>query len=230
MTGKIPDADYEIPFWEKRLLVAGIDEAGRGPLAGPVVAAAVILMPMRHNPGFADSKKLSEKRRAELLPQIYEQSYDVKTAFISNNEIDAINIRRATLQAMTAALDALSPQPYHALIDGNFFLHETIPFTAIVDGDAKCLSIAAASIAAKSARDRWMIETADVRYPEYGFAQHKGYGVKSHIEALKKFGPCPLHRLTFLRKLFDLKHESLFQEHKNNQPGARYGYTCRLMD
>lgn len=216
MAAIIPATNYESPFWKNGLLVAGIDEVGRGPLAGPVVAAAVILMPMQNNPGFNDSKKLSEKRREELLLRIWEQSYDVKIAFVSNNEIDAINIRRATLQAMSAALDALLPQPHHALIDGNFFLHETIPFTTIVDGDAKCLSIAAASIAAKSARDRWMVETADVRYPEYGFAQHKGYGVKRHIEALKKFGPCPLHRLTFLRNIFDKKHESLFQEYKNS--------------
>ena len=215
-----PGAGYETPFWEKGLLVAGIDEAGRGPLAGPVVAAAVILMPMSNNPGFADSKVLSEKRRRELLFRIQEQSYAVQTAFVTADVIDAINIRRATLLAMTEAADALEPQPHHALIDGNFFLHETLPFTTIIDGDAKCLSIAAASIVAKTARDRWMTETADVRYPDYGFAAHKGYGTQLHIAALKRFGPCPLHRRTFLRKIFDHDYESLFQEYQNRQPGA----------
>ncbi len=183
------------------MIVAGIDEAGRGPLAGPVVAASVVLIPSSNNHGFADSKQLSEKRRNELLPYIYEQSHSFATAYVSNEIIDAINIRQASLEAMTSSLEQLSPLPHHAFIDGNFFRHKTLTFTTIIQGDAKCMSIAAASIVAKVTRDRWMIEVADALYPEYGFAKHKGYGTKQHIEALKKYGCCPLHRRTFLRTI-----------------------------
>lgn len=220
MKSPLPEITYETPFWKQGLVVAGVDEVGRGPLAGPVVASAVILMPLKTNPGYADSKLLSHKQREKLLPRIIEQSYAVETAFISADEIDAVNIRRATLNAMSLAVDALLPAPAHLLIDGNFFLHETLPFTTIIDGDAKCISIAAASIVAKTTRDTWMTEIADVRYPEYGFAQHKGYGTKQHIAALKAHGPCPLHRRTFLRTIFGSEHESLFQEYQSNQSSA----------
>jgi ribonuclease HII len=176
--------------------IAGVDEAGRGPLAGPVVAAAVIFSPGAWIDGVDDSKKLSAHRREKLFDQIYRDALSIGVSVISHEVIDRINIYQATMQAMEEAIRQLSPAPQHLLIDGPRFRESPIPAMAIVDGDAKCFSIAAASIVAKVTRDRIMIEM-DARYPEYGFARHKGYGTKEHLEALRTFGPCQIHRRSF---------------------------------
>lgn len=183
-------------------LVCGVDEAGRGPLAGPVCAAAVILPPELEIPGLNDSKKLTDKKRRELYDVITAQAVTYGIAFASEQEIDEINILQATFLAMERAMQKLSPQPELALIDGNRAKDFGLPVRTIVKGDSLSASIAAASILAKVTRDRLM-EGYDAQYPQYGFAVHKGYGTKRHYEALREFGPSPIHRRTFLKKFYE---------------------------
>ena len=183
-------------------LICGVDEAGRGPLAGPVCAAAVILPPGLEIPGLNDSKKLTDKKRRELYDIIIEQAVSYGIAFASEQEIDEINILQATFLAMERAMQTLSPQPELALIDGNRTKDFGLPVRTIVKGDSLSASIAAASILAKVTRDRLM-EEYDAQYPQYGFAVHKGYGTKRHYAALTEFGPCEEHRQTFLRKFYE---------------------------
>lgn len=197
----IPNTHLELQFWEKNQLVAGIDEVGRGALAGPVVAAAVILPPFFRNSLVNDSKMLSAKRRDILFDEIKEQCVSFGVGSQDALVIETINILQATMKAMQKSVAGLNPQPSFLLVDGNYFRHEHLPFATIIGGDAICLSISAASIIAKVSRDRWMCEVADVQFPEYGFAKHKGYGTKQHISAIKKYGICPLHRRTFLVKI-----------------------------
>ena len=182
-------------------LVCGVDEAGRGPLAGPVCAAAVILPPGIGIPGLNDSKKLTDKKRRELYDIITEQAVSFGIAFASEQEIDEINILQATFLAMQRAMEKLDPAPELALIDGNRAKDFGLPVRTIVGGDGLSASIAAASILAKVTRDRLM-EEYDAQYPQYGFAVHKGYGTKRHYEALRAFGPCPIHRQSFLKKFY----------------------------
>lgn len=179
------------------LFVAGIDEAGRGPLAGPVVAAAVILPESYALDGLDDSKKLSAPRREKLFAAITKDTritWAIGTADVE--EIDRLNILRATHLAMARAVEALPQKPHHALVDGLPVKGLPVPHTALVGGDALSLSIAAASIIAKVTRDRRMVDL-DGQYPQYGFARHKGYGVREHLEALQSHGPCPIHRRSF---------------------------------
>ena len=177
-------------------LVAGVDEAGRGPLAGPVVAAAVILDPAVRIVGLGDSKRLSPRRRAELDLEIRERAAGYAVARADVDVIDAINILQATMQAMREAVARLDPAPDLVLVDGNRCPDVPCPVRAVVGGDATVAAIGAASILAKVARDREMIEM-DRRYPEYGFARHKGYGTRAHRDALLRLGPSPIHRLSF---------------------------------
>lgn len=183
-------------------LICGVDEAGRGPLAGPVCAAAVILPPGLEIPGLNDSKKLTDKKRRELYDIMIEQAVSYGIAFASEQEIDEINILQATFLAMERAIQKLSPQPELALIDGNRTKDFGLPVRTIVKGDSLSASIAAASILAKVTRDRLM-EEYDAQYPQYGFAVHKGYGTKRHYETLREFGPSPIHRKTFLKKIYE---------------------------
>lgn len=174
-------------------LVCGVDEAGRGPWAGPVSAAAVILNPDDLPPGIDDSKALTEKRRAALEPEIKARALAWGVGFASVDEIAELNILHATGLAMCRAIEALQVTPVAALVDGNYRFKLPCPIQTVVGGDGLSLSIAAASILAKTARDRLMIEM-DARYPGYGFASHKGYNAPIHMEALKTLGPCPEHR------------------------------------
>ena len=186
-------------------LVCGIDEAGRGPLAGPVYAAAVILPLGLEIDGLNDSKKISEKKREQLFDVICEKAVDYSIGIATEQEIDEINILNATFLAMHRAVEGLKTKPDYALIDGNQY--PKIPFVAeetVVKGDAKVMSIAAASILAKVSRDRFMSEKAK-EYPQYQFEKHKGYGTKLHYEMLKEYGPSPIHRMTFLKKFFGEK-------------------------
>lgn len=182
-------------------IVCGIDEAGRGPLAGPVCAAAVVLPRDLEIEGLNDSKKLSDKRRRVLFDEIAAQAVTYGIAFATEQEIDEINILQATFLAMRRALAQLSIQPSIALIDGNRETDFGLPVRTIVKGDSLSANIAAASILAKVTRDDFMLEQAKL-YPEYGFDIHKGYGTKAHYEALRKYGPCPIHRRTFLKKFY----------------------------
>jgi ribonuclease HII len=177
--------------------VAGVDEAGRGPLAGPVVCAAVILDPKKPIVGLGDSKALSEKKREQLFPIIQTRCLAWKIIFIDASEIDRLNIFNATMQGMRLALNALSIKPHHALIDGNK-VPPQLPCSAeaLVKGDARETCIMAASILAKVARDTYMQKLHE-QFPHYGFAQHKGYPTAAHFETLKQFGPCPEHRRSF---------------------------------
>lgn len=182
-------------------IVCGVDEAGRGPLAGPVYAAAVILSPERPIEGLNDSKKLSEKKREMLYDLIVERAVSYCVASASVEEIEQYNILGATYLAMTRAVQGLSVKPNLALIDGNRIPPQLgVVAQTVVKGDAKSESIAAASILAKVTRDRLLIEM-DKQYPQYGFAVHKGYGTAAHTAAIKEFGPCPEHRPSFLRKI-----------------------------
>ena len=177
-------------------LVAGVDEAGRGPLAGPVVAAAVILDPAVRIAGLGDSKRLSAGHRAALDLEIRDRAVSCAVARVDVDVIDAINILQATMKAMGEAVARLDPAPDEVLVDGNRSPILRCPVRAVVRGDATVDSISAASILAKVARDREMIEM-DRKYPEYGFARHKGYGTRAHRNALLRFGPTPIHRLSF---------------------------------
>lgn len=181
--------------------ICGVDEAGRGPLAGPVCAAAVILPPHLDIPGLNDSKKLTDKRRRELVPIIKEQAIAYGIAFATHEEIDKINILQATFLAMQRALDQLGLKPDLALIDGNREKDFGIPVKTVVKGDSLSANIAAASILAKVTRDDWMEEMAE-KYPEYGFEIHKGYGTKAHYAALTEHGATDIHRMTFLKKFY----------------------------
>ena len=180
--------------------IAGVDEAGRGPLAGPVFAAAVILPEDAYIEGINDSKKLSEKKREELFDVICEKAIAYCIAQCSEKRIDEINILNATFEAMNMAVDGLSIKPDYVLVDGNRINGMEIPHETVVKGDAKSISIAAASILAKVSRDRVMYEAAK-KYPEYAFDKHKGYGTKVHCDAILKYGPCEIHRETFLKKI-----------------------------
>ena len=181
-------------------LVCGIDEAGRGPLCGPVFAAACILPDGLIIDGLNDSKKLTTKKREALFDVIRENAVSYCIASASVEEIDELNIRQANLLAMRRAIDGLSVKPDFALIDGNDDEGFQLPAMAVVKGDAKSMSISAASILAKVARDR-ICEELDREYPQYGIAKHKGYGTKDHMDALRKFGPSPIHRKKFIRFL-----------------------------
>jgi ribonuclease HII len=179
------------------LIEAGCDEAGRGCLAGPVVAAAVILPSEFSNPRINDSKLLSEKMRYLLRDEIQEQALAYAVAFIDNVEIDKLNILKASIKAMHQALDKLTLRPQHILVDGNrFFPYQKIPHTCIVKGDRKFFSIAAASILAKTYRDDYMCQIAN-KYSNYGWIENKGYPTRAHRKALKEYGPCSLHRKSF---------------------------------
>ena len=191
-------------FSEDIRVICGVDEAGRGPLAGPVCAAAVILPSNLEIPGLTDSKKLTDKKRRELYPVIKEQAVAYGIAFASEQEIDERNILQATFLAMQRAIDQLSVKPDLALIDGNRQKDFGIPAKTVVKGDSLSASIAAASILAKVTRDDLMLKQAEV-YPEYKFDVHKGYGTKAHYEALREHGPCPIHRMTFLKKFYGEK-------------------------
>ena len=176
--------------------VAGVDEAGRGPLAGPVVAAAVILDPARPIAGLRDSKALSPQRRAVLAQAIRERSVAWAVGIAEADEIDAVNILQATLRAMRRAVAALGVVPTEALVDGNVLPRLDCPARAIVKGDRDVVAISAASIIAKTTRDA-MLDALDARYPGYGFARHKGYPTPAHLDALARLGPCPAHRRSF---------------------------------
>ena len=185
-------------------VVCGVDEAGRGPLAGPVCAAAVILPLGVEIPGLNDSKKLSDKKRRELYPIIKEKALAYGIAFADHAEIDEINILQATYLAMERALAQLEMKPDIALIDGNRAKDFGIPVQTVVHGDSLSASIAAASVLAKVTRDDLMLEMAE-QYPGYGFEIHKGYGTKAHYAALQELGPSKIHRMTFLKKLYGAK-------------------------
>lgn len=178
------------------ILLAGVDEVGRGPLAGDVVAAAVILDPRQPIPGLDDSKKLSEKKREQLFPMIQDKAMSWSVARASVGEIDALNILHASLLAMRRAVEGLCTRPEYVLVDGNRLPDWEYSSEAVVKGDSRVQAIAAASILAKVVRDREMI-AYDAEYPGYGFAGHKGYPTKTHIEALARLGPTPIHRRSF---------------------------------
>ena len=199
----MPDYSYEnIATANGFKFVCGVDEAGRGPLAGPVCAAAVILAESTEIEGLNDSKKLTEKKREALFDVICEKALAYAIAEATPEEIDEINILNASMLAMRRAVDALSIKADFALIDGNCSRGFTIPTETVVKGDAKSLSIAAASILAKVTRDRGCI-LLDEQYPEYGIAKHKGYPTKDHMEAVIKYGPAPIYRRSFLKFLND---------------------------
>lgn len=202
----------EITMWEiedshfdKGLkLICGVDEAGRGPLAGPVCAAAVILPPHIEIPGLNDSKKLTDKKRRELFPVIKEQAIAYGIGLASHEEIDRINILQATYLAMERAIAQLSVKPELVLIDGNRAKDFGLPVQTVIKGDSLSASIAAASVLAKVTRDDLMLDAAK-DYPQYAFDVHKGYGTKAHYEALTTHGPSPIHRMSFLKKFYGEK-------------------------
>lgn len=197
MSDKINMLEYERKYYDMGYeLIAGVDEAGRGPLAGPVFAAAVVFAKDTYIPEINDSKKLTEKKREELYEVITQKALYYNIVSVSEQEIDRINILTATLKCFNLAVSGLGKLPDIALIDGNRCGEMPTQFETIVKGDAKSMSIAAASILAKVARDRYVTEL-DAKYPEYNFKKHKGYGTKEHLEAIAKHGPCPIHRMTF---------------------------------
>lgn len=198
----MPDYEYENAAKSKGFkLVCGVDEAGRGPLAGPVCAAAVILPENAVIEGLNDSKKLSEKKREALYDVIKEKAIAFCVAYGTLEEIETLNILQATFLAMNRAIDGLTVKPDFALIDGNRVPKDIkIPCETVVKGDGKSMSVAAASVLAKVTRDRLMLEY-DKKYPEYDFKKHKGYGTKEHTELIKKYGPCEIHRMSFLKNI-----------------------------
>ena len=197
---EIEDAQYAAGFGT----ICGIDEAGRGPLAGPVCAAAVILPPHCVIPGLNDSKKLSDKRRRELFPVICREALSYGIAFATEREIDEINILQATFLAMERALSQLKIRPDLALIDGNRERNFGLPVKTVIRGDSLSANIAAASVLAKVTRDDFMVRQAAI-YPQYGFEIHKGYGTRAHYAALEQYGACPIHRQSFLKKFYEQK-------------------------
>jgi ribonuclease HII len=203
-----PDDRYEAEFWNKGKLVAGIDEAGRGPLAGPVVAASVILpLNFRTDLGINDSKKLTSKVRNDLFDYIKNVAVSWGIGIVDNNKIDEINILQATQLAMKLAVENMSVKPDYLLIDGNYFKEFGIPYKTIVKGDAISVSISAASILAKVTRDRIMEISVAQKYPQYYFEKHKGYGTKLHYECIDKFGICEIHRRSFLKNFIKINEE-----------------------
>ena len=199
--------EYENNLYSKGYgLIAGVDEAGRGPLAGPVFAACVILPKDCVIPGINDSKKLSEKKREELFDEICEKAICYSIKSVDEKTIDEINILNATHMAMNLAVDTMKISPDFVLIDGNSIKNMSLPHETIVKGDAKSINIAAASILAKVSRDRYICEL-DKIYPQYEFKKHKGYGTKAHTEAILEHGPCPIHRKSFLKKLLGDNNE-----------------------
>lgn len=194
----------ELKLQRGDMVICGVDEAGRGPLAGPVCAAAVILPEEFEIPGLNDSKQLADKKRRELFPVIKEQAIAYGIAMVDEKTIDEVNILNATFMAMKDAISQLSVEPDLALIDGNRVTDFGVEAMAVVKGDAKDASIAAASILAKVTRDMYM-EEMDLKYPQYGFGVHKGYGTRRHYDAIREFGMCPIHRRTFLKKFYGEK-------------------------
>lgn len=200
----------EVNLWEiedsllDKGILCGVDEAGRGPLAGPVCAAAVILPPHTEIPGLNDSKKLTDKRRRELFPVIQDKAVAYGIAFATEREIDELNILLATFLAMRRAIEQLEGKADFALIDGNRETDFGLPAMTVVKGDSRSANIAAASILAKVTRDEYMEKMA-LEYPQYGFEIHKGYGTKRHYAALTEFGASPIHRMTFLKKFYGQK-------------------------
>lgn len=195
------DYSIENEYREKGFnIICGVDEAGRGPLAGPVYAAAVILPSDCVIEGLNDSKKLTEKKREALFDEIKEKALAYGIASADEKEIDEINILNATFLAMKRAINSLSVKPDLALIDGNQKPHTDIEEVTVIKGDAKSTSIAAASVLAKVSRDRFMLEMAE-KYPQYEFARHKGYGTRLHYEKIAQYGVCDIHRRTFLKKI-----------------------------
>ncbi|MDK2902503.1 MAG: ribonuclease [Clostridiales bacterium] len=183
----------------QKLYVAGVDEVGRGPLAGPVMAAAVILPAGLHIDGLRDSKKLTPKQRQYLHDIILDKALAVAIASVDHKRIDEINIRRAALEVMKQAVLSLSIQPDRVMVDGRDMLDITIPQQAVIGGDDLIACISAASVVAKVTRDRLMVQYHD-KYPQYDFIHNKGYGTQKHIEAIRKYGICPIHRITFTKK------------------------------
>lgn len=195
------DYSYELRAMEQGFkIICGVDEAGRGPLAGPVYAAAVILPTGLQIPGLNDSKKLSEKKREELFDIITQKAISYSIGIATEREIDEINILNATFLAMKRAVDGLEICPDYAIIDGNREPHTGIFEETVVKGDGKVMSVAAASILAKVSRDRFMLEMAE-KYPQYQFEKHKGYGTKLHYEMISQYGVSPIHRRSFLKKI-----------------------------
>lgn len=192
--------EYERSLAGDRTPYCGVDEAGRGPLAGPVCAAAVILPEGLAIPGLNDSKKLTAKKRDALYDIICDTAVAFGIAFATVDEIEALNIKGATYLAMERAIADMDPAPVLALVDGNDKNTLSIPAVKVVKGDSLCASIAAASVLAKVTRDRYM-DDLDALYPQYGFAKHKGYGTAAHYAALREYGPSPVHRPTYLRKM-----------------------------
>ena len=192
--------EYENKLYEAGLTyLAGIDEAGRGPLAGPVTVGAVIMKPDSFIEGVNDSKKISETKREKLYEQITKEAISWSVGIVDENEIDELNILNATKKALTLAIENLKIKPDRILVDALENIDtKGIPYTSIIRGDAKIYSISCASIIAKVTRDRIM-RKYDKQYPDYGFAKHKGYGTAAHIDAIKKYGPCPIHRKTFIK-------------------------------
>lgn len=192
--------EYENKLHEQGIeFIAGIDEAGRGPLAGPVVVGAAIMKPDSFIEGVNDSKKISESKREKLYEQITEEAIAWSVGIVTEKEIDEMNILNATKKALERALEGLTVRPQRLVVDALEHIDtKGIPYTSVIKGDAKIYSISAASIIAKVTRDRIMREYEEV-YPEYGFAKHKGYGTAMHIQAIKEHGPCPLHRKTFIK-------------------------------
>ncbi len=192
--------DYEQKLYASGLkYIAGIDEAGRGPLAGPVVVGVAIMKPDSMIEGVNDSKKISETKREKIYEKIIEEAIDWSVGIVDQREIDEINILNATKKALTIALSSLKIKPDRIMVDALEHIDTLgIPYTSVIKGDAKIYSISAASILAKVTRDRIMKEYDEV-YPEYGFSGHKGYGTAKHIQAIKEYGPCPLHRKTFIK-------------------------------
>ena len=189
--------EYEKKYWNMgKTLVAGIDEAGRGPLAGAVYAAAVVFEPGVVIEGINDSKKLTEKKREYLFDIICEKALYYSIVSVDEKTIDKINILESTYLAFSKSIENLSVMPDVALIDGNRAKNIPVDFETVIKGDSLSQSIAAASILAKVSRDRYIVQM-DELYPQYGFKKHKGYGTKDHLDTIKKFGPCPIHRLTF---------------------------------
>lgn len=191
------DLTYELVLWNQGLQwIAGIDEAGRGPLAGPVVAVAVIFPPHFFLPQIDDSKKLRPEIRKVCYQKIVQSAIAIGIGIVDVHEIDRLNIHQASFEAMRKAIASLSVLPQYLLVDGFSIPKISIPQTALIKGDQKCFTIAAASIVAKVTRDR-MMQEYDKLYPMYGFARHKGYGTREHVQAILKYGPCEIHRKTF---------------------------------
>lgn len=193
--------EYESSFWNSGRLVAGIDEAGRGALAGPVVAASVIANERLLGQGITDSKKLSKNKRKQLFNHIMDNATSVGVCFVSNDIIDEINILNATYLAMHGAIDDLQIKPIHILVDGNRFKKHNISHTTIIKGDSKSISIAAASIIAKVIRDKWMEMVAAAEFPNYFFHKNMGYGTSQHIYAIENYSKCIYHRNTFCKNI-----------------------------